>query len=124
MNNDARAIAWPLHLTLLAVAVAFPFVFSSPFLVNFGVIALFYAFIGQSWNIAGGFAGQLSFGHVVFFGAGAYASTILQLRLGMNPWLGLPVSALAGRELIMEAYAEAVRQKYRFYSYGDCMLVL
>lgn len=96
MNNDARAIAWPLHLTLLAIAVAFPFVFSSPFLVNFGVLALFYAFIGQSWNIAGGFAGQLSFGHVVFFGAGAYASTILQLRLGMNPWLGLPVSALAG----------------------------
>ncbi len=34
------------------------------------------------------------------------------------------VSALAGRELIMEAYAEAVREKYRFYSYGDCMLIL
>jgi branched-chain amino acid transport system permease protein len=65
-------------------------------MVNFGVLALFYAFIGQSWNIAGGFAGQLSFGHVVFFGAGAYASTILQLRFGMNPWLGLPASAIAG----------------------------
>jgi branched-chain amino acid transport system permease protein len=96
MNDSARAIGWPLHLALLAIAVAFPFVFPSPFLVNFGVLALFYAFIGQSWNIAGGFAGQLSFGHVVFFGAGAYASTILQLRLGMNPWLGLPASALAG----------------------------
>jgi branched-chain amino acid transport system permease protein len=59
-------------------------------------MALFYAFIGQSWNIAGGFAGQLSFGHVVFFGAGAYASTILQMRFGFSPWLGLPASALAG----------------------------
>jgi branched-chain amino acid transport system permease protein len=65
-------------------------------MVNFGVLALFYALIGQSWNIAGGFAGQLSFGHVVFFGAGAYASTILQLRFGFNPWWGLPASALAG----------------------------
>jgi len=65
-------------------------------MVNFGVLALFYAFIGQSWNIAGGFAGQLSFGHVVFFGAGAYASTILQVRFGVNPWIGLPVSAVAG----------------------------
>jgi branched-chain amino acid transport system permease protein len=65
-------------------------------MVNFGVLALFYAFIGQSWNIAGGFAGQLSFGHVVFFGAGAYASTILQVRFGINPWIGLPVSAVAG----------------------------
>lgn len=87
---------WALHAGLLAVALAFPLVFPSPFMVNFGVLALFYAFIGQSWNIAGGFAGQLSFGHVVFFGAGAYASTILQLRLGFSPWLGLPASAVAG----------------------------
>jgi S-adenosylmethionine:tRNA ribosyltransferase-isomerase len=34
------------------------------------------------------------------------------------------VSALAGRELLLEAYAEAIREKYRFYSYGDCMLIL
>ena len=87
---------WALHLGLLVIAVAFPLVFPSPFMVNFGVLALFYAFIGQSWNIAGGFAGQLSFGHVVFFGAGAYASTILQLRFGFSPWLGLPASAVAG----------------------------
>jgi branched-chain amino acid transport system permease protein len=59
-------------------------------------MALFYAFIGQSWNISGGFAGQLSFGHVAFFGVGAYASTIVQLRLGWSPWLGLPAAALAG----------------------------
>lgn len=96
MTDSSRSIGWPLHLSLLTLAVVFPFVFSTPFMVNFGVLALFYAFIGQSWNIAGGFAGQLSFGHVVFFGAGAYASTILQLRFGMNPWLGLPASAIAG----------------------------
>jgi S-adenosylmethionine:tRNA ribosyltransferase-isomerase len=34
------------------------------------------------------------------------------------------VSAFAGRELIMEAYAEAIRERYRFFSYGDCMLIL
>lgn len=96
MNAVESKRAWPLHAALLAVALAFPFVFPSSFAINFGVLALFYAFIGQSWNIAGGFAGQLSFGHVAFFGVGAYASTILQLRLGWSPWLGLPVSALAG----------------------------
>jgi branched-chain amino acid transport system permease protein len=87
---------WAVHALLLVLALVFPLVFSSPFMVNFAVLALFYAFIGQSWNIAGGFAGQLSFGHVAFFGVGAYASTIVQMRLGWNPWLGLPVSALAG----------------------------
>ena len=93
--NGTRS-PWMVHGLLLLLALLFPLVFSSPFMVNFGVLALFYAFIGQSWNIAGGFAGQLSFGHVAFFGVGAYASTIVQMRFGFNPWLGLPVSALAG----------------------------
>ena len=96
MSQGLKPIPWKLHLGVLALAVVFPFVFPSSFMVNFGVLALFYAFIGQSWNIAGGFAGQLSFGHVAFFGVGAYASTILQLRFGFSPWLGLPAAALAG----------------------------
>ena len=94
--SDLKPIPWKLHLSVLAVAIAFPFVFPSSFMVNFGVLALFYAFIGQSWNISGGFAGQLSFGHVAFFGVGAYASTIMQMRYGISPWLGMPIAALAG----------------------------
>jgi len=89
-------LPWMLHLTVLAIALAYPFVFPSSFMLNFGVLALFYAFIGQSWNISGGFAGQLSFGHVAFFGAGAYAATIAQMRFGISPWLGLPIAAMAG----------------------------
>ena len=96
MTSTLKPVPWKLHLAVLAVAIAFPFVFPSNFMINFGVLALFYAFIGQSWNIAGGFAGQLSFGHVAFFGVGAYASTIVQMRLGLSPWVGLPVAALAG----------------------------
>jgi branched-chain amino acid transport system permease protein len=96
MNALSRGQAWLLHGGLLLVALVFPLVFPSSFMVNFGVLALFYAFIGQSWNISGGFAGQLSFGHVVFFGAGAYASTILQMQYGLNAWWGLPASAVAG----------------------------
>ena len=96
MTSTLKPVPWALHLAVLAIAIAFPFVFPSSFMVNFGVMALFYAFIGQSWNISGGFAGQLSFGHVAFFGVGAYASTIMQLRFGWSPWLGLPASALAG----------------------------
>ena len=96
MKSELQPVPWKLHLAVLALALAFPFVFPSAFMLNFGVMALFYAFIGQSWNISGGFAGQLSFGHVAFFGVGAYASTIVQMRLGLSPWLGLPAAALAG----------------------------
>ncbi len=96
MSSELQPVPWKLHGLVLALALAFPFVFPSSFMLNFGVLALFYAFIGQSWNISGGFAGQLSFGHVAFFGVGAYASTIVQMRLGLSPWFGLPASALAG----------------------------
>ena len=44
----------------------------------------------------GGFAGQMSFGHVAFFGVGAYVSSVMQMRYGFSPWWGLPGAALAG----------------------------
>jgi len=104
----------PLGLTLL-VAV-YPFIFDSNFAINFGILVLFFALIGQSWNIAGGFAGQLSFGHAAFFGIGAYCSTILQLKFGVNPWLGLPASvaggALAGALIALLSFRAGLRGSY------------
>lgn len=86
-----------LLLALGAVAaLALPLVLPSNYAVNVAVMILFSAFLGQAWNIAGGFAGQTSFGHVVFFGTGAYASTILHATWGWNPWLAWPMAALAG----------------------------
>jgi branched-chain amino acid transport system permease protein len=79
-----------------AAALAMPFVLPSNYAVNVATMILFTAFLGQAWNIAGGFAGQTSFGHVVFFGTGAYASTILQMTWGWNPWLGWIAAAVAG----------------------------
>ena len=87
---------WAVPAALLVVALAFPLIFRSNFAINFGILVLFFALLGQAWNIAGGFAGQLSFGHVVFFGTGAYCSTILQLKLGINPWLGMGASVFSG----------------------------
>jgi branched-chain amino acid transport system permease protein len=84
-----------LCLAGLALAVIFPLL-APNYLVNVGMMVFFVAFIGQSWNIAGGFAGQTSFGHVVFFGTGAYTSTILQVTYGWNPWLSWPAAMLAG----------------------------
>jgi branched-chain amino acid transport system permease protein len=92
VNARARL---PLALGAVA-ALALPLVLPSNYAVNVAVMILFSAFLGQAWNIAGGFAGQTSFGHVVFFGTGAYASTILHATWGWNPWLAWPMAALAG----------------------------
>ena len=79
----------------LALAILYPFLVPN-YLVTVGMLILFTAFLGQSWNLSGGFAGQTSFGHVVFFGTGAYCSAILQVTYGWNPWLAWPASMLAG----------------------------
>jgi branched-chain amino acid transport system permease protein len=87
-----RALAY----AALAAALCVPFMLPSGFAVSVAVATLFTAFIAQAWNIAGGYGGLTSFGHAVFFGTGAYVSTVLQLRYGFNAWLGLPLGGLAG----------------------------
>ena len=78
-----------LFLIGLAVVIVFPFVSPSPFYVHVALMVFLYAAMGQSWNILGGFAGQISLGHAVFFGTGAYTSAILVSKFAMNPWIGL-----------------------------------
>lgn len=81
---------------VLLIGLAAPPLFGSSFVVSVAVSTLFTAFIAQAWNIAGGYGGMTSFGHAMFFGTGAYVSTILQQRYGVNPWLGLVAAAGAG----------------------------
>ena len=70
------------------------------YIVSVLVVVLFAAYFGQSWNIMTGFAGQLSLGHALYVGLGAYASAALFVHLGLSPWFGMAVgmllAALAG----------------------------
>lgn len=77
-----------------AVAIAWPLVFTMPFPQHLGIMILLYAALGQAWNVLGGFAGQVSFGHAVFFGIGAYTSVLLQLKWNVTPWIGMLVGGL------------------------------
>ena len=80
----------------LAVLALLPFALQSQFLVNVAMLTAVSAALGQAWNITGGFGGLTSFGHVAFFGFGAYGAAILQTRYGVNPWFGLPLGAALG----------------------------
>lgn len=83
-------------LATVAVLAPLPWLVESNFWMNFAVLVLFFGYLGQSWNILAGYAGQFSFGHAAFFGTGAYVAAILQLKFGVNPWLGLFLSAVGG----------------------------
>jgi branched-chain amino acid transport system permease protein len=84
----------------IAVAVALlalvPLATSSNVVLNFMVMALLIALVGQGWNVLGGFGGQYSFGHAAFFGTGAYVTAILQVHYGVNAWAGLVIGIAAG----------------------------
>jgi len=81
---------------ITAAIAAVPLVVTSGAVLNAVILTLYAALLGQAWNILGGFGGQFSFGHAVFFGTGAYTATILQLRFGMNAWAALVCAVAAG----------------------------
>jgi branched-chain amino acid transport system permease protein len=58
-------------------------------------LALYAALLAQAWNLLGGYGGQFSFGHALFFGTGAYVQALAQLQGGLNAWaaLGLAMAA-------------------------------
>ena len=84
---------------LLAVLILAPF-FASDYLLTVLILILYFAYIGQAWNIMMGFAGQLSLGHALYVGLGAYTTAALFVHFGIGPWLGLaaalPLAALMG----------------------------
>jgi branched-chain amino acid transport system permease protein len=90
----SRRIA--VSVVVLGVAAALPVV-AGQHLLTAMIVALHAAFMALAWNVAAGYAGQFSLGHSLFFGIGAYASTMLYVRLGLTPWAGMFVGAvLAG----------------------------
>ena len=73
--------------------------------LTFIMMALYASLLAQAWNILGGYGGQFSFGHALFFGTGAYVQAIAQVNGGLSPWLALAlaVSAAAGVGLFVGA---------------------
>src|ERR1700744_6609113 len=81
-------ISW-FEIVLLGGCIAWVGLGLAPALQEVAVLAFLFAGLALAWNIAGGCAGLISFGHAAFFGIGAYTSTILLLNYNVTPWLGI-----------------------------------
>ena len=88
-----------LLLSLLTALLIAPWVVNG-YLLTVLIVILYFAYTGQAWNIMMGFAGQLSLGHAIYAGLGAYIAAVLFSRYGIAPWLGflaaIPVTAACG----------------------------
>lgn len=81
-------------VVFFAVAGLAPLVVRDAFLLDSLVLILIWGTSAAAWNVAGGYAGQISLGHSAFFGLGAYAAALFGARWDLSPWLGLAVGAV------------------------------
>lgn len=99
LTEGVSKTALLLLAALLAVLLIFPLL-ANDYLITVLILILYFAYVGQAWNIMMGFAGQLSLGHALYVGLGAYAAAALYVKFGISPWIGLwasmAIAAAAG----------------------------
>ena len=84
----------PGFVLLAAALLLYPIAFSDPFYLDIGVTFLLAAISASAWNIVGGYAGQVSVGHSMFFGLGAYMPLLFYTLFGWPPIAGVPIGIL------------------------------
>ncbi len=94
-----KFIKWQTIVVILGLAL-FPVVVQSDYYRHVFIIALMWVVIGSSWNLIAGYTGQVSFGHAIFFGTGAYAAGLCVTKLEISAWWGMllggPVALVVG----------------------------
>jgi branched-chain amino acid transport system permease protein len=100
--NKIRALVRVLGRSDRALAVAvilmvvFPIFVRDAYILHLMIIALIFSLLAVSWNLICGYTGIFTFGHHAFFGVGAYVSSILAIRAGVSPWVGLFIAGMVG----------------------------
>ncbi len=102
----------------ILVFLILPFLYSSPFFIHVLIMFFLYSLLSESWNIIGGYAGQLSFGHALYFGLAAYISTFLFVKFGLTPWIGLLVAIPAVSVVGLLAGLPFFRLKGHYFAIG------
>src|SRR5207245_5543478 len=105
-----------------AALIALPFVVHSSFHLNAAILVFLFGAVAQAWNILGGYAGQLSFGHSVFFGLGAYTSSVLLWRYAVTPWGGALAGAFLAATVSLIVGSPTFRLRRHFFALATLAL--
>lgn len=92
LSRQLNVQAWIVLGLILLFLHGLPWMF--PNILHTMIMIFLLAIMGQGWNVLSGYAGQFSFGHSLFFGLGAYSSSLLFVKMGISPWIGLGVSVI------------------------------
>lgn len=88
-SNGKMTVPQIIIVIIISILVLLTPNFLSNYRLNLIISILTAAYFAQCWNLMSGYTGQFSFGHAVFYGLGAYTSSILYVDFGINPWIGL-----------------------------------
>ena len=121
--GDSGRAAWTRY-AIGVVVLALPLLIlkDSPYYLNLLILTYAFAGLASAWNIIGGFGGQFSLGHGVFFAAGAYTVAILFTRLNISPWIGLVPAALIAAAIGGLISAPMFRLRGPFFSIATLAL--
>lgn len=103
-------------LLALSAILLVPFAAQSPFVYHLAIQVCVFAGLATAWNIVGGFAGQLSLGHAVFYGIGSYSAGLLVAKLGISPWIGMFAGAAISSLVALIIAYPTLRLRGPFFS--------
>jgi branched-chain amino acid transport system permease protein len=119
----------PLALLILAAALLPLLLDPRGYWIRVLTFTLLFAAMAQAWNIVGGLANQTSLGHAAFLGIGAYTSTVLLLKFGISPWLGMLAGGVLGGVAALVIAIPTMRLQGHYFAlatlaFGEVMRVI
>ncbi len=115
----ARLLAGAL---VAAFVLGYPLVFDQPYQQHVMIIIFIYALMAQGWNVLAGYCGQISLGHAVFFGIGAYASAFLFATFDVTPWLGMVAGVAIAVAVAVAIGVPTLRLKGHYFAIATLVI--
>jgi len=116
------------HLLGLAGAAAgfalFPAIVgrSNVVAIDVMILVFVYATVASAWNLIGGYVGQFALSNAVFYGVGAYTSTVLSIRYGVSPWIGMVLGGLAAVLVALLVGYPCLRLGFHYFAIGTFVI--
>lgn len=111
-------------LLVTGLLAAFPYTAPPIYVLSFLTVMFMYIALAESWTVLGGYAGYVSFGHVAFFGVGAYTTALLLLHLGLNPLITFPLGGVAAAVFAAVVGYPVVRLQGPYFSIVTLLVAL
>jgi branched-chain amino acid transport system permease protein len=107
---------------VFALIALVPRLVTDVYMMNVLILTLLFAALSQSWNLLGGYCGQVSLGHALYFGLGAYATSILYVKFGITPWGGLLAGGIIAALIALALGYPCFRLKGHYFSIATIVI--